>query len=781
MEKEDDPRTDLYPRVRFPAQGYGGYESLDAILSRALETYMREPTSHPVERVHHATLLGRWMKRMISQGDHQNASKVAESSFTELSDDHESGEPEIGPAHGRLWTLLRDLLESRNLLIKVCLNVADLQQNGLCQEFISLIIAAPNRPRVANLAIVNISHITKLTRTIDDSVHAITWGLKTGIVPDSDEASSRPTINFWTIMKRLNHIADTIINGNTTLSLHELVTISLTAAHVLNLSVLTYCGAHVEAIDWLYLQREVKQFEYYSGHLPANEGIIMRRRSLSCLDTFLHGNCPWVFHSSFECGVANWNDPTMYLSTSVEAFADTWGPVWKEVNYNNGRSVVQYNVGMGSIVPWSAAHESEPKALLDESLCHWTSSSDEIASRPSFNAEERPRLLIGVAPLAFIRPNTDCTSKPDELILALEDKGCLTPWGTTKPRKCRDTSNRQIQFGSHGLVVGYQRTYKYIRGTTHKERLVSHWRNAPDQRNPTILGKWLGLEVSLCTMNAQRRRLFHILGSTTCRNLLQKGSFEWADPRCEQAYYHAISSNDYRGFCTIFRDHEYWRLDLGRAVSWCLGELLSTGVTDGHDLTALYAPTSASDRSIMIRQKEQSWVGFLKDTDISATMAIASEVCLEFEHPLGQRCRQIPSPRKQHSAFQTMLAVNAAANSKENPYVKGQKLSLMSSGDLKVLAPLPHAGFLAQWSEKFPVTTGWQNIIHGLQTKDRITARYREREEDDEPARVQAAIPVVVVSKHENNFQQSSQNKRFSSVPTEPIFGSSNDRDGHSM
>lgn len=825
-ELEDDSSTDLYPRIQFPAQGFKEYQSLDALLSHTLETYKTAPPFHSVSRVHYFALLRSWRRgqrmwtqRQQDQGDHEKLPKDAENSFTELFYDHESGDSEprqdsgpvalkeyahdrgeelLGrspPAYGGRCRLLRDLLESRNLLIKVCLNVTDLQKHGLCHETISVIISAPKRSRVANLVTVNFSQITKLTSIVDQIVRAIICGVRNGIVPYSDEPSSHLKINLQTMMEHFDKIADTfeaiIFDCNRLVSLQEMVAISLISAHVLDLSVLTYCGAHVEAIDRIYLHRFVKQLEYYSGHLPDNEGVIMRRRSLSCLKSFLHGHRPWVFHCSWECGDDNWNNSSLYLSTSIEAFADTWGPVWKTVNPDQGhnigfsQNVVQrYNVGLGSIVSWSRTFGDEPTALPEEALCHWTSSAEEIASRAPINADEHPRLLIGGVPIAtaIIGPNTDCTSAPEELVLALEDKDCLKPWGTTRSRRYKDADNFQIQVGYHGLNLGYQASYKWIKGTTLKERLVSRWRNQPDRRDPRVLGIWVGLEVSLCTMNARRRPLIYILGTTTCRGLLQKGSFEWADPRCESAYYHAVSNNDHRIFCELFWKHKEWRGDLGKAVSWCLEELLDTGIADGRsDLTALHVPRLASDRSVMVCQKEQSWIGMLKDTEESATMAVASEVCLQFKHSHGQRCRQKLTRREQYSAFQTTLTVVAAASSKEESYSKGHKLPLVSGGVLKMLARLSDGVLLARWSDQSHVSSGWQNIKHGLWMKDSITVGYRECVEDTEPARSQAAIPIIVVSKHENNFQRASQTKGSSSAPTEPTHSGSCGHDMLSM
>jgi hypothetical protein len=63
-------------------------------------------------------------------------------------------------------------------------------------------------------------------------------------------------------------------------------------------------------------------------------------------------------------------------------------------------------------------------------------------------------------------------------------------------------------------------TYKRRKGQNIKDTLVERWRNTKN-RNPGKLEAFYGVEVSLCTHNARRRRLLELLNSTTMRKYLK--------------------------------------------------------------------------------------------------------------------------------------------------------------------------------------------------------------------------------------------------------------------
>lgn len=118
------------------------------------------------------------------------------------------------------------------------------------------------------------------------------------------------------------------------------------------------------------------------------QSIILQQCHLQCLDSFHNGQPVWAFTSS------QWvNEQPLHLTTTMETFADIWGPLWKGKDPEDPTLNLfsSYVVGGGVIVPWQP---DEPCQLLDagEVLCHW-SSHDDQANNPE-----------GISILNFLSP-----------------------------------------------------------------------------------------------------------------------------------------------------------------------------------------------------------------------------------------------------------------------------------------------------------------------------------------------------------------------------------------
>lgn len=73
-----------------------------------------------------------------------------------------------------------------------------------------------------------------------------------------------------------------------------------------------------------------------------------------------------------------------------------------------------------------------------------------------------------------------------------------------------------------------------------KNALVERWRNGC--RNIAELEMFTGVELSLCTRNTRRRRLWQVLCSQTMCDFLRAISFEWSDDACEAAYFKTLEN-----------------------------------------------------------------------------------------------------------------------------------------------------------------------------------------------------------------------------------------------
>ena len=420
----------------------------------------------------------------------------------------------------------------------------------------------------------------------------------------------------------------------------------------------------------------------------------MRRRSLQCLDVFLGEKPVWVFQLSSNF---HRNDDTrLFLATDIQSLADIWGPVWKSTRDSAPTEIHEYNVGNGVIVPWhqTSTGYQLPAKTVTEVFCHWIPSIDCNTKciedgqtgvlRKFFR--DTDRLLIGADVGNGLRLIDDCQASMDLVKDGLRRKGALRVPRTSKSRRYQDAHAVQIQGSAMGFVsIADTVTYKRRKGHSMKDTLVERWRFGP--RNPVDLEAYSGVEVSLCTKNARRRRLLHLLDSQTMRNYLKDISFSFISDDCEESYFRALQSP--KTFRQLWKRRSDWRLSIGDAVSRCLDALQETGI-DGeyHELTALWVdalhegsiydsdgdklscledPAPESSESsirpncdfipteewiVTLFRSEHTWTGFLKDSPECLTMAVMSTACLDFDdvQGFGRRCLA-PSPQKDGSTL----------------------------------------------------------------------------------------------------------------------------------
>lgn len=272
--------------------------------------------------------------------------------------------------------------------------------------------------------------------------------------------------------------------------------------------------------------------------------------------------------------------------------------------------------------------------------------------------------------------NTNCVPSTERLLSIktnLEQQGALRPPNTFRSRRYIDSHAVQVQGSAMGfLSASGTVTYKRQRGQTMKGALVERWKH--NLRNPMDLEAFSGVEVSLCTRNARRRRLLHLLGSPTMHNYLGGISFSWISESCEYAYLKALRSPKH--FRRFWKGLTSEHLDnVGDAISKCLDALEETGMDDdSREIRGLWVESfdtegdsdgesgNGSDRGekstpppytavtqaytnffeelvVTLYRSEHTWAGFLEDSEESLTMAILGTNCLDFDHGgYGRRC-----------------------------------------------------------------------------------------------------------------------------------------------
>ncbi|MCJ1367566.1 hypothetical protein MMC16_006700 [Acarospora aff. strigata] len=729
----DNPYSDLNPDRRFlePKKYFGELQSIeDSVVERSALHLFRGNQ----EAYYHSlwpSVPGTKFQVHIKHDETDTTftksfDKVTAQTFDQLKD---GGKLSFNPTgivspflRAEAQYLLFHLLECRNLLARVHRNFTFLQEQDFIARDgkINLLVASPTRPGVVELLELDVWDLNSLVTSFSIALERLL-----------DLCVKRALDRIPRVVASLDQSINIIANLG--LRLWSSMTddqrcepqvaaaIWRSVSHGLDLAVISYCGAHIEPFDHSYLGYTLTCFDIGSTFVRRLEpGPLFQRQTLNCLNGFLHGKEVWVFDAQ-EFPSESAPPRPLYLRTTIEAFASVWGPVWQTVPVENPYKISRYNAGLGFIVPWLRALNSEPAPLEDEINCHWTADESHIPSgiEPFPDSIEKRLLIGGAAP--SITTNNCCPVSAQTKTHHMRCEGFLKPVGTCGASKYRDSETIQVQIGSVGLGTAYQRQYNRRSGVSWKAQLVEAWKMEPDRRSPEVLETWSGLEISACSSNARRRRLIRILSSETMQNYLNNCQFEWTDKKCERAYFDALSSDNPEAFYDLYRRSTIWRKDLGRAVSWCLEKLLKTDVDDDGSLASFRCVGPRQEWTAMLHPVDHTWIGFLKDSPEKGTFSVSSETCLDFQYAGGLGCRS--HGHRGHTVLETALEINPAAprpeklskrpRSKDKGAVeeyrwsvsgleRGDKLSTGTEGTLYVEKPLAQAQLLMTWKPSSP-------------------------------------------------------------------------------
>lgn len=344
-----------------------------------------------------------------------------------------------------------------------------------------------------------------------------------------------------------------------------------------------------------------------------------------------------------------------------------------EVHNGSNASILRYNVGSGSIIPWDSETGQHPRLNDNERMGHWMPSSEffdpdaksmgnpwrplnDDRSGDSVSSESDPdnqeedssanidtqrqwnayakahpfngneRLLIGAQQNPKLVLN-ECLCSTHEFTHRLRENQQLHFLETSKLFHYVDSRNISMVGGSHGLTLGANITIKTQNGRSWKEALLEVWENQPDTRNPQILSGFWGVMVSLCTGNARRVRLTELLGTDSVRNLLRP--YSWSSNHIRDTYYNAVSSPDPFALHPLW-SREEWREELGRVLLIFLRALCQTGYdAKREEFYALWMSTkSKGPRRVVLKPSDHSWVRLLRDSEDSCAMAVIVKKCL---------------------------------------------------------------------------------------------------------------------------------------------------------
>ena len=773
----DSPLASLRDRISKPVEYFDGLRALAHLVyqNSTLQTYSKSYSPRTVvEQDKYSEPCPRYLGslELLAPGVFD---PISDSDVVRICQD-------AAVTHNAFARDLLEILECRNVNAQTYSNLRRLQLHGFCLQKLSILTIDPHRHNVARLLPIDIQHILQLLKEIESvlrktaefarhappSVASAKVLFEQALGEQDDLLSSVPCCTNFLTTLGLDLATPSVTRIN--LSIPAVLRL---VANTVDLAVASYAGAHLSRFDEEYLGEDIAVIDvlgpFASLHKSQIPSIKLSRCQLQCLDAFHNSQPVWVF---------SWSDweprGHLFLSTKVEDFADIWGPLWKVVDPKVHSSCTRYVVGNGCIYKWKS-QKASPRLLENEILSHWISNTTiERCSENSSNKEElvfpdsidegfdgNETLLIGAVAAGCERLalKRNCDFDLDRTRAALDYDGRVQMLGTVKEHTYKDSETYQLQVGHNGVNASASKQYKR-RGQSLKQAFVEAWTTTPELRDPRLLQDFYGVEVSLCTQNAQRIQLGRILGLGSMCQYLR--SFRWKTDSAKQAYFDALEGfrEDSDALQRTWERHDQYQDDFGRAVLVCLKALEKTGINHQGQMTAfLSSQVTARPELIAMEPREHSWIGILKDSESSCCMAVIGDDCLEFKHELGSTCGQ-----SGRSVLRTALVINcrnkprglckkyaysheAADGWSSRWSVRTMAIKsdvwLGKHGTLRLLSHLPEGTLLMDWRAS-PITTAVKNLID----KERPHREYSENVRKE--ARHTRPVPLFVMSNAEN-------------------------------
>ena len=686
---------------------------------------------------------------------------------------------DIGAIHSAFANDLLEILECRNVTAQTYSNLRRLQLDAFCLQKLSMLVIDPCRQDVVRLLPIDIQQILHLLKEIDSVLRKVikfvrgdpplTSSAKV-LLGQALEEQDNLLLAVPCCTQFLTNLGLVLVLSSDTGVNRSISAVLRLTVHTADLAVVSYAGAHLSRFDEECLGEEIAAIDVLSTFPSFDKSQIasikLSRCQLQCLDSFHNSEPVWVFSSS------DWESRgNLFLSTKVEEFADIWGPLWKVIDPETHKSCTRYAVGNGYIYKWKP-QKATPRLSENETLCHWISNSSIETGLEYSTGTEKPFfpdiadeafddneiLLIGAVAAGCERLTTkeDCDLDIERTRSVLNHDGRVQMLGTVKEHTYKDSETYQLQAGHGGITASASKQYKR-RGQSLKQALVEAWMTTPGVRDPGILQDFYGLEVSLCTQNAQRIQLGRVLSlGSMCRYLR---SFRWETDCAKRAYFDALKGfrEDPDALQHTWENYSQYQEDFGRAVLVCLKALEKTGINHKGQLsTFLSSQVTARPELIAIEPKEHSWIGLLKDNESSCCMAIIGDECLEFQHELGTTCG-----RSRRSCLRTSLVINRLKKPhgiRERRYYShevredgwtsrwsarameiGSDIWLGRHGTLRLLSHLPDGTLLMDWRASL-IATAMKSFFDKGKPHREFSENIRKE------ARRTRPIPIFVIS-----------------------------------
>ena len=659
------------------------------------------------------------------------------------------------------------LLSSRNILLTICQTTGTLIAMGVCTDGFSIFVN--HRSQLVELIPISLRRIVgladRLNCVIDSLVRSYLRGTS---IPNRSSFERRDVLSStaWlaSVLKGESPAAQDVLED--TIMLSDLTHCWGCIARVLDLGLISYCASHLTSSEEYYCALD-RLGPTGTIDIPGTN-LSYSLASLECLGLLTQGCRIWTV-----CQISCQSIDSAYVSTTISDLADLWGPIWKlekDQTAENKSHGHYYALGSGIIGAWARSARGTPVTLSEGGkLCHFVSSGAQMDHdiKP-LEAQTSSRLIIGVAEAGRLEENVSCRTPRHE---CFPDKD-LRPHGTRMAMMYNSSTTLTFSAGYYGTQIGLSRQYQRRPPITRKQTLLEKWTVAPDKRNPNTLLLWCGLEVSLCTRNARRRRIIQVLGSEIMLPHIER--LRWDNAECAKAFKDTLKQ-DIEAFPKLYISREEWRKELGLAVAQLLNILGSTGVADTGDLDVLTSADSPldPDKTLRLSARRHTWIGFLRDSILCATFAVTTHLCLSFPYGRhkcsGQVCRCRRRGKGQYTVLETVIApVFSPGGLKSKAWSilipSGRKLSLQSSSTeaLKVVEYLPREEMLLTWSGSEVFRAAFNRL-----QRHTMDSRFHERV-DDNTNELLTSTAVFIISEKHNDLPYTSL--RLSNIDTPETY-----------
>ncbi|KAF8846649.1 hypothetical protein BDZ45DRAFT_812167 [Acephala macrosclerotiorum] len=584
----------------------------------------------------------------------------------------------------------------RNFMLRTFLNLKLLQQASFCEGLFSVLVLDKGRQNIALLIPIEntdlIAILYELEYILRDSASLV---FNTAASGTSLNIDRQFMLLNTPMVKQYCRTLLQIDPDSLPESYFGVVNVLRTLVLMLDLAVVSYAGAHCSDTLSEFLSPAgdvitlLQPFEDCSDKLKECS-VKLRRCKLKCLDSFHRGRGAWVF-SSPGC------QPSLplYLSATIDGFSDIWGPLWKMKDQDNPERYTAYVVG-------------------NETFCHWICNQEledgehDIPGRESnllyipFDGTEK--LLIG----ASWHLNPRCSSPISAFRTRLQEAGRLCMIGTSKPYHYNDSNQYQLQVGYSGEI------------------LIKLWAMEPEIRDPRLLEDLHGVEISMCTYNAQRVSLSQILRLGCMHHLLR--DFNWRDPDYRTEHFLTLEDTlrPKRLLDAQFKDRFDYAVMLGLKI------LSRTGV-DREDNLRVFLSSACTPKPELATMvpKEHTWIGLLKDTMTDCAMVAFGDGCLGFDSDAGITCGYKGHSNSTQSANQGWDVSNIEI---------GKTFSLGERGKLRLISNLNGRGLLVGWSSQ-----SMKILFKGRLGRELVHREYTEINHNEEEG-VPSPVPIFVIS-----------------------------------